>query len=338
MGQPYVDYPGTNGRYASMSPVNLLDADTAHLQQSIGQWENHTNAANIALSALVTPQFGTNLLRWTSGSAALSGVRSAGNTTAAMPVSASTEYSFSVWVGSDDRTFTVQVREFDAGGATLATTILTTSQAATLPSGFAVTGTLTTHGSTATLHVQVLGDAGASIDEVMYADAVCIRAGDVATFVPSHMIVGKLDLRATLLLPSYAAEQAVIDTRSGNDGYQLMILNNGFLVRYGTGSADRGRTHGSVFTDGIGHDIRATFGNPAGWWEFFVDGDSVGDFNSSNTDPGTNPMLGVKVGHSIAGGAHLDGAVYSVAVRDGIGDSAPIVASFVARQALGAVS
>ena len=60
MSVHYVTLPGAAGNYISTDDVNLLDADSAHLQQSVGQW---------SVGALSTTHvlFGDNSLKVTGG-------------------------------------------------------------------------------------------------------------------------------------------------------------------------------------------------------------------------------------------------------------------------------
>lgn len=56
----YVIFPGTPGNYISTQDVNLLDADTAHLQQSTGLW-------TAGVLSTDHPLFGDNSLKITGG-------------------------------------------------------------------------------------------------------------------------------------------------------------------------------------------------------------------------------------------------------------------------------
>ena len=53
MSDKYLYLPGASGNYASVADVNLLDADTAHIHQSIGDWfGNSRNRPSVRLCPL----------------------------------------------------------------------------------------------------------------------------------------------------------------------------------------------------------------------------------------------------------------------------------------------
>jgi hypothetical protein len=194
--------PGSASDYASIESVNWLDADTAHLHQSVGSWSASLNMDAPAQSTDLTPAIGDY-----HGAAAVAagGPHSSASVetptgTNGVPVAASTQYSVTARLASDtaSRVGWVQVRWYDAVGSLLD---FDSGSAVNLQTDGWTTATVTatSHASAAFAAIRIRFDAvgGGDVNsgDTLYFDAACFRAGSDATFVPSLNIVGSLDVR-----------------------------------------------------------------------------------------------------------------------------------------------
>ena len=199
-GTDYLYLPGSASNYVSTADVNLLDADTAHIQQSIGDWQNAAGTT-LSLVANSASPFGDNALNVlvnTTGSNRqiyTSGGRydiSPGDVTAVVSIT-----NVSV---VDDLGATLRLN-CRTSGDSLVNLI---DQAITLPAAgqtawFSVSGTA--NATTAQGYFGIILDNG-TLNEVLRVNAVCVRQDDVAVFVPSLRIVGDLDIEAKVASPT----------------------------------------------------------------------------------------------------------------------------------------
>ena len=118
MSTPFITFPGTSGNYISTDDVNLLDADTAHLQQSNGNWGGAGGVASAVLSSEVTPVFGHSVLKMTHGVPSTTSRMLWGNGTSGAPVVPAQEYSIimSLRATVAGREATLKLEWFDSGG------------------------------------------------------------------------------------------------------------------------------------------------------------------------------------------------------------------------------
>ena len=61
MGHKFLSLPGTSGHYADTPDINLLDADTAHMHQSLGWWKQE-DYTTLTLET-DQPMFGDNSVK-----------------------------------------------------------------------------------------------------------------------------------------------------------------------------------------------------------------------------------------------------------------------------------
>lgn len=338
-GPAFQTFPGTSGFYASCSDVNLLDADTAHLEQSIGEWAVVVGSSSIIQSQALTPIFGNYHGAYTATEATSSIFT--GNGAAATPVSAATEYTWSVYVaGAANAAATVEVRMtyFDSGGSDNGNS----GYSAAVP----ITGEFVQFSDTHTTPAGTAYAAGqitvrlADVDDVIYFAAPCLRAGSDGSFVPSLRIVGDLDLRAMLAADDYTptANQWIIGNRNGFDGYGLLLLTTGTWYPYhGDGSSHRnsGVSLGTL-VNGTAYEVQVTFTQSDGKWRGYLDGELLYTTSATNTNDGSPSGDVMAVAASITGTLPFDGDMYWAESRDGI--DGPRVARWDATQALGEAS
>ena len=196
MSDPFVSLPGSTGRYMSSADINLLDADTAHTYQSVGQWLAQANVNTPAVrdaSGVYGGRAGfTSLIANNSGAAT---TRVA---IASIPVLTLTEYSLSVLIrrapGATLDAWKYVARLENSGGTN---ELSVNSNVVNLSETFQLlTATFTTLATTETIELRMQSDDanGLAADELEWGQA-CLRLGADATFVPSVRIVGDIDMR-----------------------------------------------------------------------------------------------------------------------------------------------
>lgn len=336
MAEPFVSFPGTTGNYVSTPDVNLLDADDAHCQQSIGGWGNNANMGSLALASTPSPVFGSFV-----GSGAVTGtpanaqVRTGLNGIPYTAVSSDTEYAAQVSVRSElaGRSAQLILVWRDGAGsflnqATGTATALSDSEWTTI----AVTGTSVSSAALANITVifTVTGGGNLTAGEECYWDAACLRTGD-ATFVPSLRIVGDLDIEAKAALDDWtpgSASALIRHWTGGGEGFALYVNTSGTLDLWNGGTSGPQFNASTVATgvaDGSTAVVRATKDVSTGTIQFFVDGSQLGADVAgvaSALDYGAVPL-------DVPGGVTFEPTdYYYVTVRDGI--DGPIVARFSA--------
>ena len=343
-----VTFPGSAGSYVDTADTNLLDADTAHCHQAVGQAVIWNGIPSLGIGADLTPGFGDNHGSGTvtTGTTAGYGVIIGGASQAGAPVSASTEYSYTVDFAVSDASvlateaFATYFAWYDAAGTfisysagvstSLDTDWLTSTETVDSPVGAAFAGVRIVNFDTTST------PAGLKL----YWDKTCIRAGSTTDWVPSLRIVGDLDLRAKGALTDWtpAASNWAIGALTGNNGYGLVPLSSGrFAAFFGTGSADRfAQSDVLTATDGTAYVLRAYYDISAGTCTFTQDGTGVGATSGLATAAGTYASgSDLNVGANQAGTEPLDGDIYYAEVRDGI--DGPVVARFDAEDVWDAI-
>ena len=340
----FVSFPGTAGSYASTDDVNLLDADTAHMQQSIGRWTAESGALTPEQSQAMTPIFGTShasaeafstVPRVNSGSP--------GNYTPATP---GTTYSTSAYMAKGagataGLSARLRMVFWDAGEGLISRIL---GSQTLIPDALVwqhITQTEVAPALTAFISFEVeFRDAAGG--DFMYWDAAIIREGSDTTFIPSLRIVGDLDIRARVAPQSWMpAVNNVLGARRPNNvdnkSFRWQLRTDG-LIRYSM-SID-GLTENnfnsndpiSLPDDGVPHDIRTEFvadnGAAGRTATFYVDDVQIGSPHTigpaGGSFTGDSPF---EIGtYNLGTIEPFLGDIYSSTLRDGI--DGPIVAVF----------
>jgi len=176
-----VVFPGSTD-HIETEDVNLLDADTAHVQQSVGSWIRETSRiAQPSQSSDLAAAFGSlegTVSVVTAHATTSAAIQDAGTA----PVTPGITYSITAMIaaaqGGQAR---IRIRWLDSGGTRI-------DDSPTTVSGVAPAGSVTAQA------MIDLGNTGGGLvlGHVYYFDAVCIREGTDPTFVPSLRIVGTL--------------------------------------------------------------------------------------------------------------------------------------------------
>lgn len=325
--------PGASGNYASIPDTNLLDANTAHIEQSIGKWYAFYNCS-IARST-EQAEYGAASLKITA--TALDNVASRTSATERFPVTAGATYAASARFrpGSTVRNAKVHILYFDNVG-----TYIGQNTGADTPETLGgwttavVTGAAPTGAVTAVVDVTVLSCAAG---EVHYVDKICFRTGSSTTFVPSHRITGDLDVRARIAPKAWnpaSAQPAVERFIDAAGGGFLFGPNAGGFLRYAwsDGATSQGVNSAVLnVTDREPLHIRAVHLGTAKIIRFYTSSDGVA-WTQLGTDisvtPGATVNTGSKTltaGYGHAGWASFTGAHFGFEVRDGI--DGPVVAA-----------
>lgn len=336
----YVSFPGTSGNYVYTSSVNLLDADTAHAQQSVGDWDDNGSTQTL-VSGGMTPTLGSYVIQEElSGATTQISRTNAG--TSGFPVSSSTEYTFSMDTSIDtaDMYYDITLRWYDSGGTSVGSS--NTGWTAYPTTKTRVSHTATSHGSAAYCRIQLgtaSSDAGANPagTETQWRDAACLVEGPSTSFVPSLRIVGDFDFEAKFSMPDAtpASRADLFDNGYGvsNDGYRFTVETSGELGFWfwgttgavGEASSGFSNSNDAVVVARVTADVSS--GNVT-WYKNGTQFDTD-TFTAQTPVPSGNRLA---IGASYAGVAELfTGDLYYVIVRDGIGG--PAVCRFDAADA-----
>ncbi len=318
MSDLFVKFPGTAGNYISTDSVNLLDGDTANLQQSKGQWIKSANAALPVLDASIPAKYGDNSMKVVADG---SGIVVAQFTT---PVVVSGEHTFSIWCYTDVPDRQVFIR---FGGTP-------DSASVNLPvdTWTQVSVTKTTAGGLTTIRFRNSDGSTSPVNgDTLWIDAACLRTGSDPAFVPSSLIVGNLDIRAKAASVLWAG--SVSDILSASPDYQMFTNPSDFGVQY---TSDGGfRTHttplsGTPLVDGVASEFTAQLDFDANTFKAWIDGILVIDGNALGDSSLVPASTQLGVGSAPGGGSrNFSGDIYSAEVRDGI--DGPAVARFDAQ-------
>jgi hypothetical protein len=321
----FVTFPGLAGNYASTQDVNLLDADTAHTFQSVGNWTSNNRAQD--WQVVDEPGgFSGKAVRWFA------------TTTGASTELQNAGVGVSNPVAVPDGTVTASVLVKPSVDNVLLT--LGLANGTNQNQGFdsltpnqwnlvSLSGTATGGNDTCYLIVRVgFNDPSGIVENAFqYVTNASIRADASDVFVPSLRIVGDLDISATLDPSNWTDFQAIAGRRNAvtaqrswylakvSDRLRLVISSDG--TSEGTVDSDALNDPAGLVTCRVTWD-RATV-------SFFLNGAPIGstsfisDFFAADTP--------LEVG-SINGGAgsNFDGNISLVVLRDGI--DGPIVAQF----------
>ena len=337
MGQPYVDYPGSAGRYASCASVNQLTSDDAHIQQSKGTWQSGGNAINVAKVASTDSLFGDYTLEYEAAATTNTVIRHA-----LYPVTAGETYAVSIAVkNSHGRPMDVVVNFQSAGFGNTGYPEVDYAVAGDGSWNIAA-GTVLAPATSVWMTIRIdipTAEAG----EKFYLKQAHFSHDSDATFVPSLRIVGDLDLRARLAADDWtpASRQTFLcNDDVSTEGYRFRLEVDGDIsIFHGDGGSLRTirSTAGVGATDGDAVEIRAAIDvTSANLVTFYKDevvlGDTVAIAAGAGVPSGDTLIVGADSGL----GSRLAGDVYWVEVRDGI--DGPVVARMDARDVLAAVS
>ena len=340
--QPYVSFPGLAGNYISTPDVNLLDADEAHFQQSLGSWISNSNAVlTLDDSPSVAPVFGTSCL---AVSAFATGPNCQIRVNGSVPSSA-VEYVYSVHVYPISTLLDVELRSQTPDNVFGGEIPTTPGQWNRFEITF-TSGDLSTNA----LHVRFFKNDSSDFLEgeaVAYVSAVQLSATPVlqpSVFTPSLRIVGDLDAEMDMALVDWTPSEDYVlgfGWQSGTTGWQLSVGSGGLYTRVGDGSSTREGYVGSApaWIDGSRYTVRFTFTASTGLKELFSDGVKTGQATVTpgavaySSDP-VDRLIGAYWTAVPAVSARLSGDVYRVTVRDGI--DGPIAAQFDAADVGGA--
>ena len=328
----FVKFPGVAGSFVDTPDVNLVDADTAHLLQSIGGWSNPSNAVGTTPASPLA--FG-NLRR-----VVCDGVGVSSNQVNSADVPASTEVTVAMTVTATDaaRLGGIVIGSY-LGGVFVANLAFPADEVFTAGESRRLEFTVTTAAASDTLRLQWFIEDSATPDDPPPADTTVdfydttIVLGTSAQFVPSLRIVGDLDMESKTSMADWLSpptEQNFISSRLGGFvGFRMYrnAANTSLWAGYGDGVSDRARERTlPVFDDDSVHTIRTTFTVGTGVWEYFADGVSFDTATGEATNPGVPAASALAVGSNAFGTGNLDGSMYYAQVRDGI--DGPVVARF----------
>ena len=359
-GEKYLWLPGVAGNYAKAEPVNLLDADNAHLHQSIGSWVTLVSAAFIWQSTALTPVFGDFHGEWSMSDSVgnATALRASGDTTTSndaqgkVPVSPGDKVGLSAYLGSD----TVGV----SGDADIAlrlvfapSNVVSDETAVPITAAdewvFARLPEQTAPAGTTHVVPQLIIRNGQGSGVKYFYDAVTLYVNGVPAeeFVPSQKIVGDLDFEIDFDLPldftpplnmglagdwEYNAGGWAFRNVSA-DGLNISITNAAGTNGYVTSSA---AVLGITGREGERATVRLTLdlSDTATGINWYVDGEVATVSGHAYTDIGPDSTLDLQVPYD-DDASEYEGKVYSFVLRDGIGG--PIVAEYRPGDALSQV-
>ena len=343
MADPFITLNGDPGEFLSRADVNLLDADTAHLQQSIGTWLHASGSTGPTLASDIPPIFGTFHGKTSTSTGADVRLRTALGVDG-QPALPDTVYSVSAYLarGSTSTPGTnVRLRTtfYDAGGVAIQETLRDPVPLPVANEWVHVTMLELSPPLTEFVGMSVAWiGGGLQIGDELYWDANLIAERSDPTFVPSLRIVGNLDLEARAASVDWTdTHQDLIDNRDVALGYLLRISpTGGVIFSYGNGATNRqAESSAPGFVDGVTATVRATL-DIAGTIEWFLDGVP---FDTAGSDPGAGVPSDLDVAIGIESQNHINwpfhGDIEYAQIRDGI--DGPVVYRMDAADALGSV-
>ena len=249
-GTDYVYVPGASGNYLSQDDVNLLDADTAHIQQSVGEWSDNINSTPTSSTPSFGSVFGTKALKF-GGAASISEKTSAA--VLSFTVDATTEYTFSAWVRP-------VLAEIDQAQVRVSGSVVATTSWQNVSAGewTELSVTFTTGVSTSLNLVIEFQDSSVTDlpfdGEYGWASAICLRTGSDGTFVPSKRIVGVVDIEMRTSIDNLASNPIPMYWHNATAQLYVQVVANGSMRfrRRGTTSA----TPAGMVTEGQTHKLR----------------------------------------------------------------------------------
>ena len=306
----YLYLPGASGNYASVADVNLLDADTAHLHQSVGDWVSGAGTSSVAQSTDVTPLFGNYTLKLTlNGASALA-------TSFTSPSLTAGDHAIGAYVYTDESDLEAFWR-FDGTFGT---------QYDLTPGGWTwVETTKSVTGAVACqLYVRKQDTSNADSGELVYVDKVVLQTGTSATFVPSLRIVGDLEIEAYIRADNNTTATIVSRylTAAGSRTFRFHLeadkLQTFISLDGSAAEIDSSTAHGVSFPWADPHTVKMTRSATTGTISYYLDGVAKG--TAASTAGGLwlgdqDLMIGNYSGGS---GTSITADILTVSLRDGI--------------------
>ena len=338
-GSKYLWLPGSAGNYAQAEPVNLLDADTAHLVQSLGSWTGWGGLSDASFSPSGSPNgFGVGTCTMVQD-AASGGVSRVVMTADRVDVDANTEYSVTAKVRNlTGAAKTMQLDGWLYAGATPTQYLNHPNQVVVSPNEWVTLDlTFTTGATIDSLDLWVaIEDATLTDDEFEWAE-VCVREGSDATFVPSQRIVKALEMEIDYEPDpdlGWFANQVLFEGQnpSTNSGYRvyLTVSGNHRPTFWDTAGDPRAPSPDDplMLNDFSRRVHKMTFDpdEDAGRWRGYIDGEQRWTVDGEGSVSGKTELSEFRIGSSNTSTAPLAGKVYRVTVRDGI--DGPVVLEY----------
>ena len=332
-----VVFPGLAGNFIDTPDVNLVDADTAHLEQSLANWEGFAGGTAAALSTDLPRIFGSFHGEWLAAAGGSAGLRA--NTATAglgtIPILPSTVYTFGIDIASSTGIGECDVRIswLDSGFVPLTNPFVQVP----FTTAFVRAGLTETSPSNAAFAIPQLIGRNMGVGDLGYWDAAIIRTGTDATFVPSLRIVGDLEIEAEGASDDWspAAIQQLVSRWGAFDGYFLRLDTTGQLRLFVFDGASQniGSNANVALADGVSGVIKNTLEIGAAEVKFFVDNVQLGTTAAYAGGP-LEPQTGaepLRYGARDGGTTEMwAGTMTSGRVRDGIGG--PIISEFNASE------
>ena len=339
---PYFDLPGTSGIYLKTEDVNLLDADTAHVFQSRGFWDNFTGSGSAIQVADSAAPYGYALRTEANGTSNRAFAAVSGDATESVAATAATTYTLALYcrVTGTGGSVTVAYRAswLDAGFSGISSNDVTLAGVADDDGYALLVGQVTSPANTAWLRSQTYMDTlGGNLPNGarLFTHSHMVAEGTLTTFVPSLRIVGDLDIEADIAADDWTTgtDQWIIshiDTSlvHPQGGWGFLIRGDGRVATYynTTNSMQFPQLADPGLTDGARYTLRMKW-DTSGSYTVAIDGvDQTPIAVNAEGGLGTiqdpaDAYLG-SLGGSVR---EFGGKVYGVTVRDGI--DGPIVAS-----------
>ena len=323
----FVTFPGTAGSYASTDPNNVIDADTSHLQQSLGTWSRFGGTTAEIQAQVLTPIFG-DFHGQVTFPTDVSGLATPVSTI--YPVTAGLTYIGSFFAAASVAGIEARLRCFwiDSGGGQTLGNIISPANVPLSTSAFTqVTASGVAPVGAVAVRMELRKEPSVGVGD-FYWDAAQFREGTDSTFVPSIGIVGDLDMSVRVALVDFtpAVANTLFSNLSGVTGFRLLVLNTNVRALYGDGTTIREAVSGAyTFVDGTPTTIRVTYATDGSvvWYQDAaeIDTDTV---TVAAASPSFNTL---SIGAAVGGAAeNIEGDVYGAEIRDGI--DGPIVAVF----------
>lgn len=300
----------------------MLDSDTANLWQGVGEWEGTFGApTSVAVDQSEGDDFGSLKVV-----ASAAGHAIGYDATNRLPVAAATPLSFAYMVQvpvTGDYLF--RAREWNAVDVVQNNHDDTIGLTAGV--WYQYTKSYTTRADAVTVDFQIRDiNSLISATEITRIKNVVVRQDASTTFLPSVRVIGDIEIETDISTKwATGANQTIAGSAGGDGGGAGQYITGGALrAIFLTGA---GAGYPAMDVHGLADDVRATFKwtrvVSSGLSTAYIDDVSTG----TSTDLAGEPVLyagdDFVIGEA-SGLANIDGEVYSVALRDGIGG--PVVA------------